>query len=217
MNGSNAQKKLETRQTLLTAGLWIGGAMMLGLLMGVLLAVFPWHAWILTPAAEVRSATVVHGATIAPGTIASGTMAPVVAAAAPGDEARTSSPMARPVRVVKSLKAAHGRRVAHRKRHRRHKGIRKAKPAIAAAAAKLEMAPFSDRVEGDASVVEYDARRGRVYTSEGAEFVLNEAGGPDTRQGYAPYLHYHCDLAGACTVGWSGLVYRSAKLAAPRP
>jgi hypothetical protein len=220
MNGSNGQKDVMVRHVLLTVGMWVGGAITLGLLVGGVMALVPWHWLFSTPAAEVQTASVVHGQTVAavqtapvqtPSVQTASTQTASVQTAAAEAARIPVSQMVQPARVATSARSVHGRRVAHRRRHRRHRGLRKAKPALAAAL--VETVPFGYRVEGDATVVEYDARRGRVYTSEGAEFVLTGTGSPELGRGYAPHLHYHCDMAGACTVGWSGLVFRDARLA----
>jgi len=71
----------------------------------------------------------------------------------------------------------------------------------AAAKAAQKVVPFS--IEGDDSIVDFDASRGTIETTSGKVFFIDKASGPisDPRwQEYPVEIHYRCDQSAECVL-----------------
>jgi hypothetical protein len=73
------------------------------------------------------------------------------------------------------------------------------------------------RIEGDASVVDYDPTAGTIEVRDGRTFLLAGVGSESESalwQDYAGNVHYSCDQRGICTLFRSGTVVPSARIVA---
>lgn len=71
------------------------------------------------------------------------------------------------------------------------------------------------RIEGDATVVDYDADAGTIEVRDGRTFLLAGVGSQTEAaqwQDYVGNVHYSCDQGGNCTLSRSGTIVPSVKL-----
>jgi len=71
------------------------------------------------------------------------------------------------------------------------------------------------RIEGDATVVDYDADAGTIEVRDGRTFLLAGVGSQTESaqwQDYVGNVHYSCDQGGNCTLSKGGAIGPSAKL-----
>jgi hypothetical protein len=71
------------------------------------------------------------------------------------------------------------------------------------------------RIEGDATVVDYDVVAGTIEVRDGRTFLLAGAGSQTESnqwQDYVGNVHYSCDQGGICTLSRGGAIVPSARL-----
>jgi hypothetical protein len=96
-------------------------------------------------------------------------------------------------------------------RLRRTPAISHMPPSLAAARVSYAVERYTFVVEGDVTVVDYDASLGTIETHEGKTFVIGRTAA-ESWQDYRANVHYRCDQSGTCTLMRAGLVVPNARL-----
>ncbi len=86
---------------------------------------------------------------------------------------------------------------------------------IAAARVDYPVERYSFIIEGDVTVVNFDASEGMIETHEGKTFVISSAVAESNAilwQDYRSNVHYRCNQAGSCTLVRAGVIVPNARL-----
>jgi len=90
-----------------------------------------------------------------------------------------------------------------------------AAPAAQAATPSNEPAPLILAIEGDLTLVNYDASAGTIETQEGKTFLIGATVSESAAQRWQDSqgnVHFRCDLSGNCTLFHAGVVVHNARM-----
>jgi hypothetical protein len=93
--------------------------------------------------------------------------------------------------------------------------VAKTSPSTGIARVAYAVERYSFVIEGDVTVVDFDASAGTIETHEGKRFVIGTKMAQNNAipwEDYRSNLHYRCDQAGSCTLMRAGVVVPNARL-----
>jgi len=99
--------------------------------------------------------------------------------------------------------------------HRAVPAVVKASPSTGVVRSSYAVERYSFVVEGDVTVVDFDASEGTIETHEGKKFVIGSNMAQNNAipwEDYRSHVHYRCDQAGSCTLMRAGVLVPNARL-----